>query len=59
MLCRIERYDSQGIYNRKTSRMTCTEKKYIKNEDGNIIQVSSTSIILLIFMSDIYFSVYV
>ena len=29
------------------------QKKYIANEDGNIIRVRSTSIILLIFMSDI------
>ena len=34
--------------------MTYTEK-YITNEDNNIIPVRSTSIILLIFMSDIFF----
>ena len=43
-----------GQYNRKTSRMTYTEK-YFTNEDNNIIRVRSTSIILLIFMSDIFF----
>ena len=42
------------MYNRKTSRMTYTEK-YITNEDDNIIRVRSTSITLLIFMSDIFF----
>ena len=31
------------------------QKKYITNEDNNIIRVRSTSIILLIFMSDIFF----
>ena len=31
------------------------QKKYITNEDNNIIRVYSTSIILLIFMSDIFF----
>ena len=35
------------------------QKKYIINEDDNIIRVHSTSIKLLIFMSDILFSVYV
>ena len=30
-------------------------KKCIMNEDSNIIQMSSTSVILLIFMSDIFF----
>ena len=34
--------------------MTYTEK-YITNEDNNIIIVLSRSIILLIFMSDIFF----
>ena len=34
------------------------QKKYITNEDNNITRVHSTSIILLIFMSDIFFSVY-
>ena len=33
------------------------QKKYIMHEDHNIIRVSSLSIILLIFMSDIFFSV--
>ena len=37
--------------------MTSTEKIYIMNEDYTIIRVCSTSIILLIFMSDIYMSV--
>ena len=37
--------------------MTYTEKIY--HEDNNIIRVRSTSIILLIFMSDYIFSVYV
>ena len=31
------------------------QKKYITNEDNNIIRVRSTSIILLILMSDIFF----
>ena len=34
--------------------MVYTEK-YITNEDNNIIRVRSTSIILVIFMSDIFF----
>ena len=34
--------------------MTYTEK-YIMNEDNNIIRVCSMSIILLIFLSDIFF----
>ena len=38
--------------------MTYTEKNISQNADNNIIQVYSTSIILLIFMSDIFFSVY-
>ena len=32
-------------------------KKYITNEDNNIIRVRSTSIILFIFMSDIFFCI--
>ena len=36
--------------------MTYTEK-YTTNEDNNIIRVCSTSIILIIFMSDIFFCV--
>ena len=42
------------MYNRKTSPMTYTDK-YITNEDNNIVQVGSTSIILLISNHDIYF----
>ena len=30
-------------------------KKYITTEDDNIIRVLNTSVILLIFVSDIYF----
>ena len=44
------------MYNRNTSLMTYTEK-YITNKDDNIIQVRSISIILLIFMSDIFFCI--
>ena len=43
------------INNSKTSQMTYAEKIYIMNEDNNIIRVHSKSIILLIFMSDIFF----
>ena len=46
--------ESNFKYNRKTSRMTCTEK-YITNEENNIIRVCSTNIILLIFMGNILF----
>ena len=41
------------LHNEKTSQMTYTEK-YIRNED-NIIEVHSTSVILLIFMSVSFF----
>ena len=38
--------------------MTYTENIHM-NEDDNIIQVRSISTVLLIFMSDLFFSVYV
>ena len=44
------------LYNMKTSGMT--QKKYITNGDNNIIQMRSMSIILLVFMGDIYIFLY-
>ena len=46
------------IYNMKTSQMAYT-KKNIMNKDINIKRVFSTSVILLILMSDMIFFVYV
>ena len=38
----------------ETSWVTCT-KEYVTNDDDNIIRVHSTSVILFISMTDIYF----
>ena len=45
---------SLRLVNKKSSQMTYTEK-YITNEDNNIKGVHSMSILVLIFMSDIFF----